>query len=133
MSDIEIEVLNVEEMNYANGGEGFHIYMNIKNTTSDIIKVKLKTCTVFKNKMNQSYEYHLTGYSFFDEILFPDEIKTFAPIWITGKWKDKHLKDGDTLTVILQEPKKSKIHHFKFAYDKFDKDKLWKLISYHSC
>lgn len=115
--DIVLEVLPPEESTYSGGTEkGFHLYVNVKNNTGKPVRLGLKECTIFKNGRQNNSNYNLIGYTFNDEYIFPTIVKTFSKIWITDKWKDKHIGYHDYLTICLKNLDSGEVYYYKFNY-----------------
>lgn len=127
--DFEIEVLPPQKSSYLGNESGFHVYINIKNNTANPIKLELKECSIFKNGRQNASNYHLTGYSFTEEYIFPTTIKTFAKIWITDNWLEKDITYSDYLTILLKNSENSEQYYYKFNY--FTEDGSWKLTDYY--
>ena len=54
---------------------------------------------MFKEGRQHTCECNLTGYSFSEDYIFPNSIKTFAKIWKTSDWEDSNLYYDDCLTI----------------------------------
>ena len=113
--DITIDVLPPETSYYTAGYSGLHIYINIKNNTSDPIKLRLKECAILKDGRQHTSECNLTGYSFSEDYVFPHTIKTFAKIWKTDSWNYKDLCYNDCLTLSFEDVDSGKIYFFKYT------------------
>ena len=128
--NISLEVLPPEKSSYVKDGSGFHIYVNVRNTTPKPIKLELKECTIFKNGRQNISDYNLTGYVFNQEYIFPASVKTFAKIWITDKWQNKDLSTGDYLTLLFKNLENGELYYYKFNYS--DQDKVWFFADYYN-
>ncbi len=127
--DITLEILPPEISSYTGGYTGFHIYINIKNNTAFPVKLELKECTVFKEGRQHNCESNLTGYSFSEDYVFPNSVKTFAKIWKTSDWVDSNLYYDDYLTIFLKDISGGKVYFYKYNYDEVKKK--WYFYDYY--
>lgn len=127
--DFSLEILPPEYSSYRSNESGFHIYINIKNNTSKPAKIELKECSIFKNDRQNNSNYDLVGYSFTEDYIFPNIIKTFAKIWTTDKWANKDIGYYDYLTVMLKNTETCQIYYYKFNYSR--NDSKWLFTDYY--
>lgn len=113
---ITLDVRPPEYSNFTKGGNGFAIYVNINNNTDEPLKLKLQECSVFSNGRQRASEYTYTGYSFDEEYVFPNIIKTLGKIWITESWTTPNLVKGDVFTISFKDAS-NKIYFFKYVFN----------------
>lgn len=127
--DISLEILPPIKSSYMGNENGFHLFINIRNTTGSPIKLALKECCIFKGARQHSSNYNLTGYVFSEDYIFPSAVKTFAKIWITDTWWNSDIDYNDYLTISFQNVATGEIYYYKFTFSK--KDNRWTMDDYY--
>lgn len=129
IKDINLDVFQPQEFNGSNDGK-LYIYFNIKNNTAKTMKIYLKKCSLYKENKNSQYDQFLEGYPPSEELIFPDETRTFVVIWFVYRWCNKELRNDDTLVITLQETKYGYTYYYNFSYCNTNEGNCWKLKNY---
>lgn len=125
--NITLDVRPPEYSNFTKGGNGFTIYVNVNNNTESPMKLKLQDCFVFSNGRQRASEYNYTGYTFDEEYVLPNIIKTLGKIWITESWTTPKLTKGDVFTISFKDMS-NKIYFFKYTFNEHDE---WDFDDYY--
>ena len=114
---ITVDIKKPEYASYSNGHEGLTLFINLVNRTNAPFKVKLQEFTLTHRNTQSVSDYHYTGYEFDEDYLFPDTIKAIGKIWVTEKWEEKQITQGDYCVIILKSQVTQKQYYYKFVFN----------------
>lgn len=101
ISKLEITISGPDYGSYTNLSSGFTLYANMKNTTSDLLKVRLVDFYVVEGDKQISPKYYLNGYSFDEEMIMPGTVKSAGKIWDTERFKYSSFLDSDAYAILI--------------------------------
>lgn len=129
ISKLEITISGPDYGSYTNLSSGFTLYANMKNTTSDLLKVRLVDFYAVEGDKQISPKYYLNGYSFDEEIIMPETVKSAGKIWDTERFKYSSFLDSDAYAIlVIKIGTEDHKRMYKFAY----KNGSWVLDDFYS-
>lgn len=100
INKLDITISGPDYGSYTNLSAGFTLYANMKNTTSDLLKVRLLDFYVVEEDKQISYRYFLNGYSFDEEIIMPGTVKSAGKIWDTARFQYSTFLASDAYIIV---------------------------------
>ena len=126
---VNISVSGPEYGTYTNLPSGFALYANIENTTHELMEVSLVDFYIISAGRQQSPLYCLDGYSFEQEHLLANTLKTVGKIFTTSGLNNDKLYSGDYIIIKLKINAKE-FRMFKFVYEVGFLEEGWRLDDY---
>lgn len=118
MSKIDISLTGPDYGSYTNLSSGFTLYANFKNTTTELLTVELNDFYVVEEGKQISPKYYLTGYSFDEETIMPNTVKSVGKIWDIERFKYSTFLNDDTYAIITIKIKAEENKRmYKFVYN----------------
>lgn len=127
ISKLDMTISGPDYGSYTNLSAGFTLYANMKNTTSDLLKVRLHDFYVVEDDKQISYRYFLNGYSFDEEIIMPGTVKSAGKIWDTTRFQYSTFLASDAY-IIVSIKIASEDHKRMYKFVK--KDGVWVIDDY---
>lgn len=122
ISKLDITISGPDYGSYSNLSSGFTLYANIKNTTSDLLKVRLHDFYVVEENKQISFRYFLNGYSFDEETIMPGTVKSAGKIWDTSRFQYSTFLASDAYIIVTV---KIATEDHKRMYKFIEKDGKW--------
>lgn len=113
--EIDISVNSPVSTQFSSGKKGFYIMANISNISRKVVNVRLVDLYFVSLSRKWVPDSTLDGYTFGDEQLLPESLKSVAKIWTSGYWSYRELDEKDYLVIELIINEKQK-QIFKFIY-----------------
>ncbi len=127
ISKLDINISGPEYGSFTDLLHGFVLYANIKNTTSDLLNVKLLSTYVVEDDKQISPVNFLKGYYFENEVIMPDTVRSAGQIWSTERFILKSsLSNGTYLILSVKLSSEPISRMYKFVY----KDNSWEIDDY---
>lgn len=129
ISKLEITISGPDYGSYTNLSSGFTLYANMKNTTSDLLKVRLVDFYVVEDDKQISPRYYLNGYSFDEEMIMPGTVKSAGKIWDAERFKYPSFLGSNTYAILaIKIASEEHKRMYKFVY----KDNTWIIDDFYT-
>ncbi|MBO4941117.1 MAG: hypothetical protein J6D15_02800 [Clostridia bacterium] len=112
--DIAISVLSPTPSLNTKEQDVFYIDIDIKNNTSDIVKIELKDAVIIKDEIQYVSECDFTECGLSEECILPHSTRKFTKKWKTSDWANAELCDNDRLIILLKGINSGKLYFFKY-------------------